>query len=252
MTVSRPPDTAVGLVTDPARREAIAAEYVLGTLDAQSAARVATALVSEPAWREAVTQWEARLAPLALLVRPETPPNNLWDRIGERIAPAEPPKQRQRRRAGWLWTGWAIVASLLAAALAGYILYPRGEQPRVLAVLSNDRNLPGVLVEVDRAGRLRMTTLAATTGRLLQAPSGRAFHLWSIVPGATAPTSLGVLPSEPGRQLVLAVPRGALMPDAIVQISLEADGGSTTGAPAGPVIYIGRLGLGSPEIEPAP
>ena len=50
--------------TDPQEREALAGEYVLGTLDARLAEEVAAALPSNIALREVVAAWEARLAPL--------------------------------------------------------------------------------------------------------------------------------------------------------------------------------------------
>jgi anti-sigma-K factor RskA len=249
VTAQRQPAPTTPPPFDPAAREAVAAEYVLGTLDAHRAARVGVALVSEPAWRDAVSAWEARLGPLALLARPESPPPNLWDRISERIAPAEPVRVRQRRRSSGLWMAWALLATLGAAGLAGYILYPRAAPSRLLTTLSNDRNLPGILVEVASGGGLRISTLAAVTGRLLQSPSGRSFHLWAIAPGGTAPVSLAVLPHEPGRQFTLPRPRLAMAQDTVIQISLEAEGGSKTGAPVGPVIYVGRLGFAGADID---
>lgn len=63
--------------TDPEARDALAAEYVLGTLEAREAAAVAAALPADPALREAVAAWEARLAPLVALAPPEAPPPGL-------------------------------------------------------------------------------------------------------------------------------------------------------------------------------
>jgi hypothetical protein len=50
---------------DPEARDALAAEYVLGTLEAREAAELARALETDAALREAVAAWEARLAPLS-------------------------------------------------------------------------------------------------------------------------------------------------------------------------------------------
>ena len=240
-----------GLPDDPAARDNIAAEYVLGTLDAYAAAKVATAVISEPAWRDAVTAWEIRLAPLGLIARPESPPPNLWDRIGERIAPVELPRVRHRRHISLAWKVWALAATLAAAGLAGFILYPRNPPPRLLAPLSNDRNLPAILVEITATGGLRIITMPALTGRLLQAPSGRSFHLWSIAPGGTAPSSIAVLPHEPGRQITLPRPKAMLTANTVIQISLEPEGGSKTGAPTGTVIYVGRLAQAAPDADAA-
>ena len=60
-----PPIRPGGLPTDAVGRDALAGEYVLGTLDARTAARVTVAMQADPEWRLAVEEWEARLAPLA-------------------------------------------------------------------------------------------------------------------------------------------------------------------------------------------
>jgi len=64
----------------------LAAEYVLGTLDAAERAGFERRLAgSEPA-RRAVEEWTRRLGPLALASGDVEPPAGLWDRIEERIA----------------------------------------------------------------------------------------------------------------------------------------------------------------------
>ena len=68
--------------TDPQEREALAGEYVLGTLDARLAdARWRRPCRATPALRAVVAAWEARLAPLTALAPPEAPPPDLWRRI---------------------------------------------------------------------------------------------------------------------------------------------------------------------------
>ena len=56
-----------GLPTDPEARDVLAAEHVLGTIDAAGAARVVVAVESDTAWRDAVAAWETRLASLVML-----------------------------------------------------------------------------------------------------------------------------------------------------------------------------------------
>src|SRR5688572_10062331 len=51
-------------------RNDLAAEYVLGTLEAREAARVAAMLDHDAGLAEAVASWEARLAPLQALAPP--------------------------------------------------------------------------------------------------------------------------------------------------------------------------------------
>ena len=68
---------------------------------------------------------------------------------------------------------------------------------------------------------------------------GRVLELWALPPGATAPTSLGLIPPE-GR-IIVPAERIVPQPDMLIEISLEPPGGSPTGRPTGPVLFIGRL-----------
>ena len=58
-----------------------AAEYVLGTLDADERRAIELQLGSNAALRAAIVQWEADLLPLASLAEPVTPSAQLWRRI---------------------------------------------------------------------------------------------------------------------------------------------------------------------------
>ena len=225
----------------------MAGEYVLGTLDARLVARILAATDNDPLWRQAVEEWETRLAPLAALTRPEAPPPDTWDRIEARIAPPRPKEARRRAALGWLWRGWAIGASLVAAGLAAFILVPRPVPARVMTVLVGDRNAPALLAEVDRRGGLRLHAVAATTGRNVTAPSGRTLQVWGLAPGATVPVSLAVLPHEPGKVTTIAAPAVRPTSGMLIQISLEPEGGSPTGNPTGPVVLFGRLSEAGPD-----
>lgn len=230
-----------GLPTSVAGREVMAGDYVIGLLDTRHAQRVRAATQVDPAWRDAVAAWETRLAPLVAIVRPETPPGNIWDRIEARVAPAEAPRVRKERRSYHIWrivAGLAVVGML---GTAGYMFYARRATERLMAVLANDRNLPGVLLERDRRGDLTFINLPAASGRVLQAPSGKVLQIWAVAPGAQAPTNLGVLPYEPVRQLTIPARLFTPEPEMLIQITVEAEGGSTTGRPIGPTIFVGRL-----------
>ena len=229
--------------TDPRARDALAAEYVLGTLEARAAAEVAAALASNPALAAEVAGWEARLAPLQALAAPEAPPPELWQRIeaalGSNPAPVQPqvrPQARPLSRRPWLnlWRGWAIGASAVAAGLASLLLLQPPPAPRLMTVLLTQRDQPAWTVEADAQGALR---LAALNPRPLE--GDRVLQLWALPQGATAPTSLGLVPAS--GQLTVT-PRGLKPePGMLIEISLEPPGGSPLGRPSGPVLFIGRL-----------
>ncbi len=217
--------------TDPAERDALAGEYVLGTLDARAAAEVARAMETDAALRAAVAAWEARLAPLTALASPEAPPPGLWERIaaaldGPRPAPAP-------ARPGF-WRFCALGASAVAAGLAALLLVRPAPEPRLMTVLLTQRDQPAWLVEAE-GGALRLASLNPQP-----VPSDRVMQLWALPQGATAPTSLGLIPAEQGR---LTVTPSAIRPEPgmLIEITLEPPGGSPTGRPTGPILFIGRL-----------
>jgi anti-sigma-K factor RskA len=135
-------------------RDGFAAEFVLGTLDAEERAQADSLMLTDPAFAAAVRQWERRLGELNVLVAPVEPPAPVWDRIklsladaspGEPIrlpdlpaqsAPAPEPAgpsaevidltQRMRR-----WRGLTVITSALAASIVG-IVVTREYRPAML------------------------------------------------------------------------------------------------------------------------
>src|SRR5712691_10945401 len=73
---------------------ALAAEYVIGTLDPDERARANALLDIDEGFRALVRAWERRLGELHLMVEPVEPDGQIWDRIRDRLgvrAPAPPP-----------------------------------------------------------------------------------------------------------------------------------------------------------------
>jgi anti-sigma-K factor RskA len=242
------------LPADAAGRDALAAEYVLGTLDADTSVRIAAAIEGDPAWRGAVEAWDARLAPLAALAPSEQAPPDMWDRIEARITPHRPYVARGPR-ISWLWKAWAIVATLAAAGIAATVFLPILRNAEVTPVHLLGPMLPAAavrqpafLVDVDGAGELRLQAFRGALGGARPTPAaGRVLQLWGVLPGAGEAVDLGVLPPDP---TVVTVPLTVLqpVPDMMVEISLEPAGGSKVGRPTGPVIFIGRLvGVTTPD-----
>lgn len=246
MSATTAPAEHFHLPTDAAGRDAVAAEYVLGTLDADTATRVTAAVDGDAAWRAAVEAWEARLSPLTALVRPELPPPDIWERIEARITPHRV-YVRRRPRTGWIWKLWAVLATLAAAAVAAYAFLPLPWlKPPPSVHLTGTilptavRTAPSWIVEVNAAGELRLTPFRSLTNVRAIPPTGRVLQLWGYQPGATTPTDLGVLPQDPAP---VTIPTRVLqpVPDMVLEISLEPEGGSKIGRPTGQVVFVGRL-----------
>ena len=222
--------------------DALAAEHVLGTLDAREAAEVTRALPVDAALREAVARWEARLAPLADLAPPIDPPDSLWARIEASLAKRDPaevvplrgvPGRAAPPRPANPWKAWSVGATAIAAGLAAFLVFRPAEPPRMMTVLLTSRDQPAWVVEAEGGG-LR---LASLNPRPVE--PGRVQQLWALPPGAAAPTSLGLIPE--GGQARIAPGLVRPEPGMLIEISLEPPGGSPTGRPTGPILFIGRL-----------
>ena len=236
----------------PEERDALAGEYVLGTLEAAAAAEVERALAAGDAeLREAVERWEARLAPLTALAPDEAPPPDLWARIEAALpsrAGAATATRRQapepRRASRWRTDPWrwlAFGSSAVAAGLAALLLTrPPAEAP-LMTVLLTSRDQPAWLVEADPSGALRLAAINRQP-----VPPDRVMQLWALPQGATAPTSLGLISPEAGQYSVSTT---AVRPEPgmLIEITLEPPGGSPTGRPTGPILFIGRLSAAGPS-----
>ena len=62
-------------------RDALAAEYVLGTLAADEREQAEALLVIDPGFAEIVRVWERRLGELNVMVEAVEPPPDVWDKI---------------------------------------------------------------------------------------------------------------------------------------------------------------------------
>lgn len=229
---------------DYSRRELadrLAAEYVLGTLQGPARRRFENLLSAHPALRQAVAQWQERLSPLSSSVIPVAPPAQVWQRIEgrlfpDRAAPAAPPVRWWERLALWrVASGLATAAAVAMFVVAAQVPPPQapiivvlGAQPEVAQALN-----ASFVASVSGDGR-------ALVLRPLNAPSlspQQALELWAV-PAQGAPRSLGLVQAAGATTLL----RAKLLSDtAAFAVSVEPAGGSTTGAPTGPIVSVGKL-----------
>jgi anti-sigma-K factor RskA len=214
----------------PEERDALAAEYVLGTLESREADQLRARMETDAELAASVADWERRLAPLMTLATPEAPPSELWTRIERSLGLGVSPARKAWR---FPWPALGIGASAVAAGLAAFIVLRPTPQAPLMTVLLTSRDQPAWLVEA-QGDTIR---LAALNRRDIE--PGRVAQLWALPQGATAPTSLGLVP-ESGRFSV--TPQTIRPhPGMLIEITLEPPGGSPTGRPTGPVLFIGRL-----------
>ena len=96
---------------------------------------------------------------------------------------------------------------------------------------------PALIASVGRTDRI--LTVKAIDAAVV--PADKALELW-MLPNGQPPRSLGVLPRGAVARIMLpSMPETAFANVPALAVSLEAVGGSTTGAPQGPVLYSGKL-----------
>jgi anti-sigma-K factor RskA len=220
----------------PPLADALAAQYVAGTLRGRARRRFELLMEAHPALRGAVKDWQDRLMPLTAAVAPEAPPARVWQGIEQRLWPQAAP-ERWWRRLG-LWRSVSAFATVAALALAVALVVPPAAQPPVVVVLQGTGGVNTFVASVSADGRSLVTKPLTS----VSVQADRVLELWSVPPQG-APSSLGLI-SASG---VTVVPRGRL-PAALLKggtaalaVSLEPPGGSPTGVPTGPVLYAGKL-----------
>lgn len=278
-------------------KEALAAEYVLGTLDADERAQAQLMISVDTDFAAAVQGWERRLGELSAMVDPKEPPAETWLRVKEKVAGVEPgtlklpdvveaPKpvpvapppvviqesgaeviDLSRRLHRWR-TATALTGAL-AACLVGFVVVsetnpdvlPEQLRPKpkivevtrtvevtapapaeFVAVLQKDPFSPAFLLTLDLQ---KKTVTVRAVGAERQA--GKSYELWLVSDKYPTPQSLGLIGDE---QFTVrkALDRydAATVNRATYAVSLEPEGGSTTGVPTGPVLYTGKLVQATP------
>ena len=236
---------------DAESRSQLAAEYALGTLRGPARTRVERLLETDGMLRAEVEGWHARFAPLAGAVKPVEPPARVWLAVERLIAPPRPapapvaaaaPSRPGRWQSLGFWRGFGLAAAAAATALVAVMVWPAPTplpfQPTHVAILADDAKQPVLLVRADAA----LAEVSVEPLRRGPAPAGKAFELWLLRANNQPPLSLGLVQGT-GPQLI-ALPRFAA--DSVrsatgAAISLEPQGGSPSGAPTGPVLFVGAI-----------
>jgi len=225
-----------------ARLDALAAAYALGTLGPRARRRLARLAQRDQVIANALRQWEWRLAALADGVPGVNPSPQVWERLRSRLGFADTGTVGAAKAHWWsslaLWRGLAVAGFALAFALGVSLLVPR-DRPleSVVVVLAGPDAKPALIATAERGSRF-LTVKAVTD---LGVARDRALELW-MLPDGRPPQSLGLVPASGIERVPLRSPVGvALQNVPVLAVSLEPAGGSTTGAPTGPVLYTGRV-----------
>lgn len=225
--------------------DALAAEYVAGTLRGPARRRFEALLPGHPALRAAVRDWQDRLMPLTTAVAPVAPPPHVWAALEQQLWPAAAgpaPLPWWQRLPVWRALSGAALAAVVG--LAVLVATPPAALPPVVVVLQSTGKDPAVagslVASFSGDGRAvvarPITPVALTPDRVLE--------LW-WAPAEGKPTSLGLIKADGVTLLSRGQLPGGLRRSGIdhMAVSVEPPGGSPTGQPTGPVVFYGKLTL---------
>ena len=213
----------------------LAAEYVLGTLSGGARRRFDALLPAHPALRRAVAGWEKRLLPMALKAEPVQPAQAVWTAIEGKLGWTPPAAARPSSWRVRFWQTFAAVATVAAVLLGTRTpTVPPTEAP-VIVVLHATKGSETLVAGLS-PDRQQLTIQPLQKVALT---SDQSLELWALKKDGP-PASLGVIAADK----LTALNKKTLPKDTKgLAVSLEPLGGSPTGAPTGPVLFVGDLTL---------
>ena len=210
--------------------EQLAGAYVVGTLRGSPRARFERLSAGSEAVRAALRRWEDRFMPLLPALAPVIPSERVWEQICRRLNSQAVPATR--RAAPWRW---ALAGALALSLVVGISIRMLNPPLQTVAALGQDRSHP--LWDVSRSANSNALTIRALQN--VQSNPQLAYELWALPRNGKPPVSLGLLPRSGSIERVLtAAQRAALLSSNRVAVSLEPAGGSPTGSPTGPVLFV--------------
>ena len=222
-------------------RQALAAEFVLGTLSTRVRRRFRSLMRYDAGLRALVDDWEQKLDPLGAGLTERHPPARVWTSIAARI-------RAERTRTGTSSSGlrfWRTLAVALTVVLALGMVYVgtalRDERrPDMMAVLNDEKSEAALLVSWPLTKTERKFVNVRIVAPKFDPPEG-SWELW-LIPSdrMDRPISAGVIAMTPDQRLEIPAEAAAALGKAWgFAVSIEPKGGSRTGAPTGPVIFRG-------------
>jgi anti-sigma-K factor RskA len=217
--------------------ETLAAEFVLGLLDAEGLAQVARLRRRDGRLDAALATWTTQLTPLADDLSPVQPPARLWTAIATATSPVAAPPRRARlweNLAFWRYFGLGSgvfgVAALAAALFA--VSFSSPMTPAAVATLTNLSDGSFLATAGRQSGSIWLVVSSAHTNL----PSDKTAELWLLLP-QQKPRPLGLLASDHAVLMRIAASDDVNpLVSGELAVSLEPPGGSPTGLPTGPLI----------------
>ena len=229
-----------------------AAEYVLGTLDAEDARAFERELSNDAGARAELAYWEHRLGALGLALAPVQPPASVWQRIAAAMDADAPPHanvasgdfgRRGRRSGTGFWRGLAVAASVAAIVMAA-LLFGSSRQPEGAPASSGEPAYASVIYD-EPTGMSWLVTAEAGSHEMsvvamgdYPVPEGKTLRIW-FKPEQGEPVLLGKLPHAGGKYKMTLSDTVAQAMDqpARLMVSMEDATRENINTPAGELMW---------------
>lgn len=214
--------------------EELAKRYVTGTMSATARRRFSQLMMQNRKVQESVWHWEQLLNPMVDSLDEQQPAPETWQRITQRLGWRDDPTGSRFN----LWQMFAAVAMLVVVFTIGWQTSLPTSQPasvatESVAILQSELNKTAWLIKNEQQ---RLVIKAEQPPAI---DNQQDFELWMLPEGGKAPVSLGLLPRQGQTQFDKSSLPDELLASGLA-VSIEPKGGSTTGAPTGPVILTAR------------
>lgn len=211
-------------------QHALAARYVIGSMRGLARRRFMRLQMQYPRLRDEVIFWEQHLNELTQQVPTQPAPESAWTALQQRLGWQV--VETKSQTPWWAWLSSAVAAVLLIIVAQQMLVQP--PEPAVstdrIAVIQNDSARTLWLIEQ----REQQLYVSATDN--IEPLTNEDYQLWMLPANGEAPISLGLLPQQGQRTLV--VPANLdLSQVAALAVSREPLGGSPEAIPTGPVVF---------------
>lgn len=212
---------------------AVAAEYALHLLSSEDRKAFEARMLDDATLRALVRDWDHHFHAMSDEFEDAVPPARVKSAINDRLFQDQTEPSPWQRFGRWIFGGGAVAAAL---AIALIVVLPQINDPLAIdpthraEVSAEDNSLIITAQFSANDGAFVVRRVAGTPA------DGRDHEMWLIPEGATAPISLGVIPT--GTEARIDIPRElrGQLTAALFAISDEPKGGSPTGAPTGAVL----------------
>lgn len=223
-------------------RDALAAEYALGTLRGRARRRFERWLSADAALQRSVEAWQERLIALDEGLPPMQPPHRVWAGVEARIGGTGEARHGGLWHSLGFWRGATFASTVASLGLLGLLSFTGTVTPRetMVVVMQDQHNQPRITVSWGADDRGRKQMRVRVLGHATMSPD-TAWELWMLPQDDAKPVSLGLITTHETQELVVPPElTHAVNAAKGLAMSVEPAGGSPTGLPTGPVLYQGQ------------